>query len=104
MFKVDIFIAKSRPFDQSALARISRESIGEPQDELQTWLASAEDIVLSKLEWYRPREEISQRQWLDVQGVLNLQRGRMDVEYLRKWARALNVADLLERALTEAGQ
>jgi hypothetical protein len=103
MFKVDVFVAKSRPFDQSALSRISQEDIGEPEDELRVWLASAEDVVLNKLEWYRLGEEVSERQWLDVQGVLKVQRGRLDLAYLRKWAQPLNVQDLLERALTEAG-
>lgn len=103
MFKVDVFVAKSRLFDQSALSRISQENLGETEDELRVWLASAEDVVLNKLEWYRLGEEVSERQWLDVQGVLKVQRDRLDLEYLRKWARQLNVQDLLERALTEAG-
>ncbi len=103
MFKVDVFVAKSRPFDRSALSRISQENIGEPEDELQVWLPSAEDVVLNKLEWYRLGEEVSERQWLDVQGVLKVQRGGLDLGYLRKWAHELNVQDLLERALAEAG-
>ena len=33
-------------------------------------LASAEDVVLSKLEWFRLGNEVSQSQWRDVIGVL----------------------------------
>lgn len=103
MFKVDVFVAKSRPFDQSVLSRISQQNLGEPEEELQVWLASAEDIVLCKLEWYRLGEEVSERQWFDVLGVLKVQRDRLDLPYLWKWARELNVHDLLERALSAAG-
>jgi hypothetical protein len=35
--------------------------------------------------------------------VLKVQAGRLDQAYLRKWAGKLEVADLLKRALGEAG-
>ncbi len=102
MFKVDVFVAKSRHFDRSTLSRIRREEIGEPGDELTVWIASPEDTVLHKLEWYRKGDEVSERQWLDVQGVLKVQGGRLNYAYLRQWAVELNVADLLEQSLTQA--
>jgi hypothetical protein len=37
-----------------------------------------------------------------VLGVLAVQRDRLDLAYLRRWADALEVADLLERALAKA--
>ncbi|HUS38375.1 MAG TPA: hypothetical protein VMX74_02945, partial [Pirellulales bacterium] len=91
MYKVDIFVAKNRPFDQSASSRITREEIGEPGEALHVWLASAEDVILNKLEWYRLGDEVSERQWLDVLGVLKVQRDRLDLTYLRRWAAELNV-------------
>ena len=65
--------------------------------------ASAEDTILSKLEWYRMGGETSERQWRDILGILKTRAGDLDLEYLKKWAKDLNVADLLERALNEAG-
>jgi hypothetical protein len=46
--------------------------------------------------------EISDRQWRDILGVLKVQAGRLDMDYLRKWAAELQVADLLQRALKES--
>jgi hypothetical protein len=57
--------------------------------------------VLAKLEWFRRGGEVSERQWWDVVGVLRVARDA-DREYLRTWARALDVTDLLDRALAAA--
>lgn len=100
-FKVDIFIRKLRPFDQMQLER-RRISIIATEPEESVYVVSPEDIVLSKLEWYRMGGEISDRQWRDILGVMKVREGELDLEYLRKWAVELNVGDLLERALREA--
>ncbi len=99
MFKVDIFIARSQKFRRSSLQRRKRELLGEEQ---AFYLTSAEDIVLHKLDWYRSGGGVSNQQWKDVVGVLKIQGDELDFEYLRKWARELEVSDLLEAALSEA--
>ncbi len=50
--------------------------------DFRLFLASAEDIIVHKLYWYRLGEGVSDRQWEDVKGV----------------------RDLLERAMSETGQ
>ena len=67
-------------------------------------LSSPEDTVLAKLELYRMGGEVSERQWRDVLGILAIQSGDLDLEYLRRWANELKVSDLLERALATASQ
>jgi hypothetical protein len=101
MFKVDIFIPQPRPFQQSQFARAQRQ-VFELDTEISANFASAEDTILSKLEWYRIGGETSERQWRDILGILKTREGELDLEYLRKWAEDLNVADLLERAFKEA--
>jgi hypothetical protein len=103
MFKVDIFIIKQRPFDRSQFERRERQVVG---DELEqsAYVATAEDTILTKLEWYRLGGEVSERQWRDVLGILKVQGDRLDLVYLQRWAIELNVIDLWQRALNEANK
>jgi hypothetical protein len=101
MFKVDICVAKPRPFDRSQLARRQLVLVSE-EPERRAYVTSAEDIVLAKIEWYRMGGEISDRQWRDVLGVLKVQGDRLDRDYVRQMASELGVSDLLERATIEA--
>lgn len=101
MFKIDLFVSKGRPFDCEAIVRARRESIDDTPDAPQIPIASAEDTVLAKLEWFRRGGEASERQWWDIVGVLRVNAG-IDRAYLRHWATSLGVSDLLERALADA--
>lgn len=101
MFKVDVFIPRPRPFHQSQLARAQKQTFS-TDPEVSARFSSAEDTILSKLEWYRLGGEVSERQWRDVLGVLKTRAGALDLDYLRKWAKELKVSDLLEQALAES--
>lgn len=101
MFKVDIFVSRKRPFDRAQFERRTAQVVT-TEPERTAYVASAEDTVLTKLEWYRMGGEVSERQWRDVLGVLKVQAGRLDLAYLRRWAAELRVADLLEKALAES--
>lgn len=100
-FKVDVFIPKPRPFDQMQLERRA-SAIITTDPERSLYVTSPEDVILSKLEWYRMGGEVSDRQWRDILGVLKTITGGIDLDYLRHWAKQLKVNDLLDRALTEA--
>jgi hypothetical protein len=99
-FKVDIFIPRPRAFDQMQLER-RRTTIISTDPEESIYIASPEDTILAKLDWYRMGGEVSDRQWRDILGVLKTREGELDLDYLRTWATDLKVADLLERALAE---
>lgn len=103
-FKVDVFVMKARAYDRVALERKEKRSIDADFPDIEVFLASPEDTVLAKLEWYRLGDEISDRQWKDILGVFKAQQGRLDLDFMKKWAAELGVADLFERASREAGQ
>lgn len=99
-YKVDIFIPKNRLFDTMQIKR-SRATNVSSDDDLTILVTSPEDIILSKLEWYRLGGEVSDRQWRDVLGVFHLQRDKLEIDYLRDMSKNLGVADLLEKLFEE---
>ncbi|KAA3644219.1 MAG: hypothetical protein DWQ07_19110 [Chloroflexi bacterium] len=103
MFKVDVFIPPPDPFQQSQFERTQQLSFSLERERSANF-ASPEDIILSKLDWYRSGGEISERQWRDVLGVIKTRSVDLDKEYLTRWAHELKVHDLLARALGEAGE
>jgi len=99
MFKVDIFVSKQRPFEQAQFTRRTAQIVATAPEQT-AYIASAEDTILTKLEWYRLGGEMSERQWRDVLGIIQVQADRLDLDYLSHWAVELGVADLLEKVLT----
>ena len=93
---------RDRSFDQESFRR-RRLARLDPDIDLESFLQSAEDTVLAKLEWYRLGGGVSEIQWRDIQGILKAQAERLDSTYLHRWAQELDVSDLLARAMREAG-
>ena len=80
MHKVDVFIAK-RPFDHNELERSERYTVIDDSDETMC-IATAEDIILAKLEWYQNGHQVSERQWSDVLGIMGVKAGKLDFTHL----------------------
>jgi hypothetical protein len=99
--KIDLFMMGDRPLDQGQMQRRRRIALGEGGH--STAFSSPEDIVLRKLDWLRSSGGVLERQWRDVLGVLKVQRGRLDLRYLRESARRIGLTDSLARALVESG-
>ncbi len=100
--KVDIFLPKDRPIDREEMRR-RKLTVVTKNPEHSLYLATAEDVILQKLDWYRRGGDVSDRQWRDVLGVLKVQIGRLDLAYLQHWAKSLDLTELLTRALRETG-
>jgi hypothetical protein len=79
-YKADLIIRKDRPFSIEEFRRRSKVSVLGSE----LFMVTAEDAILSKLEW--SMEEQSERQFQDALGVAVVQAERLDLEYLRKWA------------------
>lgn len=97
-FKVDIFILKRRLFDISSMNRAECRTI-DSQSNFEIPIASAEDTILSKLEWYRLGNEVSEGQWEDVVRVIKVLDKQADHDYLIRNAAELNASDLLKKLL-----
>ncbi len=95
-FQIDIYLSSGRPFEVMQFQRAQIIEIpGATGGMLR--VASAEDTVLAKLEWYRLAP--SDRQWRDVQAILRVQDTAPDLAYLRHWAAELDLTRLLDAAL-----
>lgn len=102
MHKVDIFMLKTTRYDQEAFQRRRKNLLDEEQN-VEFYLASPEDIILNKLDWFRMSGGVSDRQWTDVMGVMKVQKEHLDMAYLRHWAQELGLFDLFGQACRDAG-
>jgi hypothetical protein len=98
-YKFDIFPAGSDPYTRAQFQRRRMGRFAIENESVDFQLASAEDSILSKLLWYKSGGNVSEQQWRDVLSVLVAQSGTLDLAYLHKWARHLDIHDLLARAL-----
>jgi hypothetical protein len=77
---------------------ILRRAVRLPFENRPIWVTTAEDMVLLKMVFHREKD------LLDVRGILWVQRGRLDVDYLRTWSDRMlddNVRQELEDMLRE---
>ena len=57
MFKVDVFVLKKQPFHRAQFERRTPHVISGALDRT-VYVATAEDTILAKLEWYRMGGEV----------------------------------------------
>ena len=98
--KVDMFVMGGSPVDEEQMNRRQRLKVSTDPDRY-LYVYTPEDILLQKLRWYRMGNEISDRQWRDVLGIVLVQGDALDEKYLRCAAQTLEVSDLLDRALDQ---
>ena len=101
MFKVDVFVPPPDPIFRAQIRRAAPVTL-DSEGFITLIVASAEDTVAQKLLWYRRGGETSERQWLDILGVIAVRGASLDLTYLRQTGDVLEVTDLLERALAES--
>jgi hypothetical protein len=94
--KIDFIFRKPRNFSEEEFQR--RQPALVQGIELLT--ATAEDIVLSKLEWAKLGE--SARQIEDVVGILKVRWSELDQAYIEKWVRELGLSTEWSRARKSA--
>jgi hypothetical protein len=97
-YKVDVFVSRGRPFDVAAMERAVPLPLAAGHNTTVP-VATAEDSIVAKLEWFRLGDESSERQWQDVSRLVALHGDVLDVAHMRRMAESVGVADLLARLL-----
>jgi len=90
IIKVDCIIRKSSEYRQLEFERRVRITL----EDFQTYIASKEDLILSKLLWAKPSHSEIQ-----LRDVKNLLISGYDVPYVAHWAQQLEVNHLLKECL-----
>lgn len=102
LLKIDVHVVPDTGHHKAEFDRARWIQMGNgPGDEVL--VATAEDVLLQKLMWFRKGGEESQRQWRDVCGILKTRSRNLDVGYIRGWAEQQGTGDLFERAWMESG-
>ncbi len=96
-WKIDLIIRKSRAFSQEEFGRRQRVSL----HDVPLFLASAEDVVISKLEWAKLAQ--SRRQIEDAAAILRGRWDGLDHSYLEKWIGELELTGEWSEARRMAG-
>jgi hypothetical protein len=84
-WKIDLIIRKSRAFSQEEFSRRQRVSL----HDVPIFVASAEDVVISKLEWAKLAQ--SRRQIEDAAAILRVRWDALDRSYLERWVGGLDL-------------
>lgn len=93
--KIDFWILQDDEFNRTQFdRRIPTKAWG-----TESYVASPEDTILSKLLWYKITP--SDRQLADVRAILTVQRDTLDYDYLRHWGTALDIEELLNSLIEE---
>ncbi len=100
--KVDIFVLGGDLLDRRQIERRRLAVVSRNPDQ-SLYLTSPEDMILRKLDWYRRGGGVSDRQLRDVIGIIKVQAGRLDLDYLRRTAAEIGLVHLLARALGIGG-
>ncbi|MCO6429386.1 MAG: hypothetical protein J5J00_00875 [Deltaproteobacteria bacterium] len=95
-FKVDLFPAVNEFHRQE----LKRSIVIHPSSSPCAFkVATAEDMILAKLQWFK--KSASERQWQDLEGMVRITE-RFDHEYLEKWSEVLGLHALLRKLFSAA--
>lgn len=90
LVKVDFLVRRQGEYRELEFQRRKEQDLGG----FRAWMASPEDLILSKLVWAESGSEMQMR---DVRNLLAAV-GELDHAYLDKWAENLGVSELLGKA------
>lgn len=85
-FTVELFRLSEDAFDQERFRRrLTAKLFGR-----QTFVPTAEDVVVMKLRWFRKKDRD------DIRNVMTVQRGKLDWNYIETWCKRHGTLALME--------
>jgi hypothetical protein len=93
-YQLDVYCAGETPFERVQFVRALAVTM--PEIGTALMIASPEDTILAKLEWYAITP--SDRQWDDVRTIIRVQGDALDTAYIAYWAEQLGVAEVWDAA------
>ena len=91
-WKIDLVIRRDRAFSRQEFDR----RISVEYADMRLHVATAEDVIIAKLEWAKMGE--SRRQIEDVAGVLRLRKDEIDWSYIETWIERLGLTEQWDEA------
>jgi hypothetical protein len=87
--KIDFMMSRDDVWSRSQFDRRERVLIDK---NIETFAASPEDVILSKLRYYK--EGGSEKHPRDISGILRTQQEQLDLDYIDHWAERLKIHDV----------
>ena len=100
LIKIDVFLP-STVFEREILERAQAQMLLE--EKAPALIASAEDITLLNLLQYQAQGKNADDRWNDILGILKVQAPTIDLAYLDRQAKKMNIEGLLSQASIDAG-
>jgi hypothetical protein len=95
-FRIELFLLSDDPHDRRRFARRVQATIAGHS----VFVPTVEDVIITKLRWSKGGNRTKDVE--DVENILLVQAGRLDVPYIRHWTDQHSTRDLFERLLAAA--
>jgi hypothetical protein len=97
--KIDVMLPKQTEY--AALEQTRARRLSDP-DGLSAWFAAPEDVILNKLIYFQLGG--IEKHLRDIAGIIKVQQGELDLDYINHWSERLNVAgewELVKQRIAE---
>lgn len=92
--KIDFFVLDNNPYNK---LKIKRAILQDVFGVTKAYFVSPEDLILSKLLWSKDNDSWKQKE--DIKTILNNSQIKLDLDYIRNWAKNQGTQEVLEYLL-----
>jgi len=93
--KVDFFVLADNNYNKLKIKRaVLRDVAG-----TKAYFISPEDLILGKLLWSKESNSLKQRE--DIKNILEIQKGKLDLHYIKSWAERQGTIEILNKLLED---